>query len=108
GAGVVLLALDGELISGAKLLANTMNLEADIQDADLVITGEGKSDEQTLYGKAPGHVASLAMKYDVPVVLLSGSLDGDFNKLRRKFSGCFSIISKSMLIDECIVNSVYY
>jgi len=107
GAGFALLALDGELISGAKLLANTMNLEADIQDADLVITGEGKSDEQTLYGKAPGHVASLAMKYDVPVVLLSGSLDGDFNKLRRKFSGCFSIISKPMSLEECIEQAEY-
>eukprot|EP00130_Batrachochytrium_dendrobatidis_P008646 XP_006683521.1 hypothetical protein BATDEDRAFT_15179 [Batrachochytrium dendrobatidis JAM81] len=76
GVGFALLALNAELVSGAELLANTMHLEDYIQKADLVITGEGRSDEQTLYGKAPGFVASLAVKHDVPVVLLSGSLDG--------------------------------
>lgn len=102
GLGFALLALNAELVSGAELLANTLQLERYIQNADLVITGEGKSDEQTLYGKAPGYVASLAVKHDVPVVLLSGSLDGNLDKLRSEFSGCFSIINKPMALDKCI------
>lgn len=102
GLGFALLALNAELVSGAELLANTLQLERYIQNADLVITGEGKSDEQTLYGKAPGYVASLAVKHDVPVILLSGSLDGNLDKLRSRFSGCFSIINKPMALDECI------
>lgn len=100
GLGFALLALNAKLTSGAKLLANQIALQDDIQKADLVITGEGKSDEQTLYGKAPGYVASLAFKYRVPVVLLSGSLDGDLDVLRRSFSGCFSIINKPTTLNE--------
>lgn len=102
GLGFGLYALGAELVSGAELLANTIHLEASIQDADLVFTGEGKSDEQTLFGKAPSYVAALAGKYNVPVILLSGSLDGNLQKLRDAFSGCFSIVNKPMTLKECM------
>lgn len=52
GLGFALLAIGGQLDSGAKLIAETIHLEKEIQEADLVITGEGQSDEQTLYGKS--------------------------------------------------------
>ncbi|HLR62014.1 MAG TPA: glycerate kinase [Lentibacillus sp.] len=102
GLGFALLTLGGNLVSGAKLLADAMNAGEVIQEADLVVTGEGQSDEQTLYGKAPGYIASLAQKHQVPTVLISGSLDGDLDMLREKFSGCFSIVNKPMTLEECI------
>ena len=71
------------------------------ENADLVITGEGQSDEQTLYGKAPGYIASLATKHHVPVVLISGSLK-DVEKLSSSFAGCFSIINKPLSLEACM------
>ncbi|MGJ9457945.1 glycerate kinase [Oceanobacillus sp. CF4.6] len=105
GVGFALLAIGADLVSGAKLLATTMQLEEAIKNADIVITGEGQSDEQTLYGKAPGHVALLAKKYEVPVVLVSGSLTGDLNILRERFSGCFSIINKPLTLEQCMAQA---
>ncbi|WP_156289796.1 glycerate kinase [Oceanobacillus salinisoli] len=102
GLGFAFLTLGAKLVSGAQLVGEAMEMESTIQQADFVITGEGKSDEQTLYGKAPGYVASLAEKYDVPVVLISGSIDGDIDQLMKKFSGCFSIVTKPITLKECM------
>lgn len=101
GLGFAFLALQAKLSSGAALLADAINLEEAIQNADLVITGEGQSDQQTLYGKAPFYIASLAAKHRVPTVLISGSLE-DVDKLSKEFLGCFSIINKPLVLKECI------
>ncbi|MDC3414381.1 glycerate kinase [Terrihalobacillus insolitus] len=102
GLGFAMLSIGASLESGAKLLAESILLEETIKEADLVITGEGQSDEQTLYGKAPGYVAELAKKYHVPAILISGSLSGDLDALRTKFAGCFSIINRPLTIEECM------
>ncbi|GAA0596655.1 glycerate kinase [Virgibacillus siamensis] len=105
GLGFALMTLGADLVSGAELLAEAMNVESAIKGADLVLTGEGQSDEQTLYGKAPGYIASLAQKHHVPVVLLSGSLDGDLDKLRERFTGYFSIVNKPLTLEACMENA---
>lgn len=102
GIGFALLALGAELVSGAKLLADAIGLEAAIKDAHVVLTGEGQTDEQTLYGKAPGHVAELAHTYNVQTILISGSLQGNMDRLREHFSGCFSIIPSPLSLDQCM------
>ncbi|HLR79664.1 MAG TPA: glycerate kinase [Bacillota bacterium] len=102
GLGFSLLVLGARLVSGAQLIAQAAQLEDAIQGADFVLTGEGKSDEQTLYGKAPHYVAELATHYGVPVVLLSGSLAGDLEGLRKKFSGCFSIINEPLSLEKAM------
>ncbi|WP_047982305.1 glycerate kinase [Ornithinibacillus contaminans] len=102
GLGFALLALGATLVSGAALLAEAMDMEKAISSADLVFTGEGQSDEQTLYGKAPGYIAELANKHQVPVILLSGGLAGELDKLRERFSGCFSIANKPLTLEECM------
>lgn len=101
GLGFALLSIGAELVSGAQLIADAMNMEQVIQEVDLVITGEGQSDEQTLYGKAPGYIATLAEKSNVPIVLISGGL-GNVDRLSEKFSGCFSITNKPLTLSECI------
>ncbi|MDL4839514.1 glycerate kinase [Aquibacillus rhizosphaerae] len=102
GLGFALLTLGGKLESGAELLGGAAGLEKVIRKSDLVITGEGQSDDQTLRGKAPAYVADLATKYNIPAVLISGSLSGDVNALRLKFAGCFSIINKPLALNQCI------
>ncbi|GCD84071.1 glycerate kinase [Parageobacillus thermoglucosidasius] len=102
GLGFAFLALGAKLISGAELVAEASNLKEAIKQADLVITGEGQSDEQTLYGKAPGYIADLAQTYGVPTILISGSLAGNLDVLRSKFHGCFSIITQPLTMEECM------
>ncbi|MFB1082190.1 glycerate kinase [Jeotgalibacillus sp. JSM ZJ347] len=102
GLGFALLSIGASLVSGAELIADAIGLENVIAGADLVITGEGQSDEQTLYGKAPGQVANIASTHRVPVVLISGSLAGDLTKLNEQFTACFSIIPGVMPLEECM------
>lgn len=102
GIGFALLVLGAEVASGAELIGKTIAVEEAIAGADLVITGEGKSDEQTLFGKAPGYIGSLANKHHVPVVLLSGGLAENIDKLGGQFTACFSITNKPLSLKESI------
>jgi len=74
GAGAGLVAfLDATLERGAPLVVSATGFDAHLPRADVVFTGEGRADEQTAYGKAPGEVAKRAAAAGVPVVLLAGS-----------------------------------
>ncbi len=64
--------LNGRLAEGITIMTELSELDQKIKTADLVITGEGKCDGQTLNGKTPYGVARIARKYDVPVVMLAG------------------------------------
>ncbi|GGJ54291.1 glycerate kinase [Virgibacillus salexigens] len=105
GLGFALLAIGAELTSGAALIGKASGIDHAIRQADLVITGEGQSDEQTLYGKAPGYIVEVANKNKVPAILLSGSLSGDLAALREKFDGCFSIITSPSTVEACMENA---
>ena len=72
GAGLVAF-LGAELTPGAPLIVEASGFDRHLSGADLVITGEGRVDEQTAYGKAPGEVARRAHAAGVPVLLLAGS-----------------------------------
>ncbi|MCD5323329.1 MULTISPECIES: glycerate kinase [Pontibacillus] len=102
GLGFSFLTLEGDLESGAHLVSEAIKLEEAIKDADLLITGEGKSDEQTLHGKAPAYVADLGADYGVPTILLSGSIEGDRDALRGKFMSSFSIVPSIISLDDCM------
>jgi len=67
--------LNGELKSGVDLMMNILGLEKAIQQADLVITGEGKIDEQTINGKLVKGVAAVAHKYGKKTIAFCGKLD---------------------------------
>ena len=72
GLGASLMAfLNAELRPGIEIMIEIVKLEQAIKDADLVITGEGKIDSQTIYGKAPIGVAKIAKKYKVPVMAIA-------------------------------------
>ncbi len=65
------------LESGIKIVLEETGLERYIRDADLVVTGEGRLDGQSVMGKAPVGVAALAKKYGKPVIAFAGSVTED-------------------------------
>ena len=66
---------DAELVLGSQFLTEQFSLEKEFKKADLIITGEGKLDRQTFYGKAPLAVLKLAKRYHKPVLFICGQLD---------------------------------
>jgi len=66
---------------GIELVAEVSGLEQAVIGADLVITGEGRIDEQTLHGKTPMGVATIAKRHGVPVVVLAGTLGEGYERL---------------------------
>lgn len=73
GAGLMVF-LKAKLKSGVDLVMEAVSLEKKLEGADLVITGEGKIDRQTAYGKVPVGVARLARKHHVPVIAVAGQI----------------------------------
>jgi len=78
GLGAGLMAfLDAKLQPGIEIIIKAVKLEEAVKNADLVITGEGKIDGQTIYGKVPVGVAKIAKKYHVPVTAIGAIIDQD-------------------------------
>lgn len=78
GLGASLMAfLNAELRPGIDIVIEVVKLEEAIKGADLVITGEGKIDSQTIYGKAPIGVAKIAKKYNIPVIAIAALIGDD-------------------------------
>jgi glycerate kinase len=78
GLGAGLMAfLNARLVRGFEMIARVVNLEEKIGAADLVITGEGKMDAQTRFGKTPFGVAQWAKKHGKYVIGVAGALDED-------------------------------
>ncbi len=93
GAGLVAF-LDAELQSGAGLVLETIGFDDLLRGADLVITGEGKIDDQTAQGKAPWGVASAAKRSSIPVIAFGGSVPARPSKqLRQHFNAIVPIAS---------------
>jgi glycerate kinase len=78
GAGLIAF-LGAELLSGARVVAEAAGLEARIRQADVVITGEGRLDAQTAFGKTPQYVARAASEAGRPVICLAGSVDAGYD-----------------------------
>lgn len=83
GAGMIAF-LDATLMKGFPLIAELTGLEEKIRQADLVITGEGKMDAQTQFGKTPFGVAQLAKKHGIPVIGVAGTLEEDAGALYQE------------------------
>ncbi|WP_276353813.1 glycerate kinase [Cohnella caldifontis] len=102
GLGFALLSLGAKLVPGAQLIEEQTGLRAAARAADWVLTGEGRSDGQTLYGKLPLHVARLAREEGTRAVLISGSLGPGSERLLSEFAGCFSIVEQPSSLQDCM------
>ncbi len=102
GAGFALMMLGAKVVQGAEAVASASRLKSRIVGADWVITGEGRSDDQTLDGKLPLYVTRLAKEAGVRTILISGSLGDNTELLEKEFAACFSCIPRLMSLAECL------
>lgn len=93
--------LKGTLRAGVEIVTEAIQLETALKDADLVITGEGKIDRQTCFGKVPVGVAKIAKKYQKPVVAIAGCLEEGY-ELTHEYGidALFSIVSAPMSLED--------
>ncbi|MGB6371015.1 MAG: glycerate kinase [Atribacterota bacterium] len=108
GLGASLIAfLDAELRPGIEIMIEIVKLEQVIKDADLVITGEGKIDSQTIYGKAPIGVAKIAKRYNIPVIAIAAIIGDDAGIVHQYgISSLISVSAQPMRLDESVSNKV--
>ncbi|BBX96920.1 hypothetical protein AWC15_04555 [Mycobacterium lacus] len=91
GIGAGLLALGGRCESGAAIIAEHTHFDDDIADAELIVTGEGRFDEQSLHGKVVGEIAAAARPLGIPVIVLAGQVALD--KSATRAAGIMSALS---------------
>ena len=80
GAGIITF-LNGRIQRGVDVVIDIVKLEEKIKDADLVITGEGRIDYQTKFGKVPYGVTQIAKKHNKPVIAICGSTGEKYEEL---------------------------
>ena len=102
GTGAALLAfMKAELHSGIDIVLAALGLELIIADADLVITGEGRLDSQTINGKVPVGVARLAKRHGKPVIAIAGSLSPDVAIVyEHGIDSAFSVVNRVCTLHE--------
>lgn len=107
GLGGGLMAFAGATLKkGVDIVIETVKLEDRIKGADLVITGEGMMDFQTIYGKTPFGVAQAAKKRGIPVVAICGSIGKGAEVLYQNgFESIFSIVDSPMTLEEAMEKS---
>jgi len=105
GAGVMVF-LNATLERGVSIVIRATQLAEKMMGADLVITGEGRIDFQTAYGKTPFGVMQAAKANNIPTIALAGTLGEGYKSLYEKgFDGIFSIINKPMSLQDAIDNA---
>ena len=93
--------LGGHLEAGVDIVLETVGLEGRLDEADLVITGEGSVDYQTVYNKAPIGVARLAKARGIPVVAIVGSLGERYREVHdHGIDAVLAITSAPMTLEE--------
>ena len=91
GIGAGLLALGGRCESGAAIIAEHTHLADDLETAEMIVTGEGRFDEQSLHGKVVGFLADAADPLGIPVIVLAGQVCLD--NLAVRSSGIMSALA---------------
>lgn len=98
--------LKGELVPGTELVLDALKISDDLKDADILITGEGTIDSQTLQGKAPAGVAKLAKSVNpkIKVVAIGGGVKEIAGA--TEIDAVFSILREPMTLETAIKKSV--
>ncbi|HEY1845972.1 MAG TPA: glycerate kinase [Buttiauxella sp.] len=104
GMGAALYAFCGaELRQGIEIVTEALGLDELVRDADLVITGEGRLDSQSIHGKVPVGVARVAKRYDKPVIGIAGSLTKDVGVVHdHGVDAVFSVLYTICTLEEAL------
>lgn len=98
--------LNAKLRPGIDIVMETVKLSEKLIGADLVITGEGRLDSQTLHGKTPMGVTRLAKAQQIPVIAIAGCVSDDANVLLdHGIDAMFSITPRSLPLEEVLANA---
>ncbi|EIA4707092.1 glycerate kinase [Vibrio cholerae] len=107
GMGAALLAYtQARLRPGIEIVLETVQLAHQVSDADLVITGEGRIDSQTVHGKTPMGVAKVAKRFDVPVLALCGCTGDNYQAVYQcGIDAVFAAVPRAMLLEDALKES---
>ena len=107
GMGAALYAFCGaHLRQGIEIVTDALDLDRQVADADLVITGEGRIDSQTIHGKVPVGVAKIAKRYNKPVIGIAGSLTADVGVVHdHGLDAVFSVLYTICTLEEALENA---
>ena len=107
GAGGAFLAFfNCEMRQGIDVVLDAIGFDDAVKDADLIITGEGKTDMQTLSGKTPFGIAKAAHRAGKPVILISGDVDEESRGvLSPLFTEVHAIMDEDLSVEEAIGNA---
>jgi glycerate kinase len=93
--------LGAQFQAGVEVVAELVGLAEAVEGADLVITGEGRFDAQTLRGKTPFGVARIAKQHDVPVIVIAGTLGEGYQELYdHGIDAAFAVTSGPMTLEQ--------
>ena len=104
GLGAGLMAFtDAQLRPGADIVIDALDLDAKLEDASLVIVGEGQTDRSTIFHKAPVAVAQKAKAIGIPVIAISGSLGDGYELVHEHgIDAAFSILDCCMTLEDAM------
>lgn len=107
--GGLMAFLSAELKRGVDIVLEATNLETHLLDADFVITGEGKIDGQTIFGKTPIGVARTAKRQNVPVIAIAGNVASDSEVVHEHgIDAVFSIVPGVIALEDAFENASKY
>jgi glycerate kinase len=105
GAGMMVF-LGGRLRPGSEIVTAAVGLDAAVVDADLVITGEGRIDGQTIHGKTPIGVAKVAQRHGKPVIAIAGGLaTGAAAVHAHGIDAVFGAVSRPCTVEEALAGA---
>ncbi|MBK0099279.1 glycerate kinase [Erwinia sp. S63] len=107
GMGAALHAFcQAELRRGIEIVTEALGLADQVKDADLVITGEGRIDSQTINGKVPIGVAKVAKQFNKPVIGIAGSLTADVGVVHQHgLDAVFSVLFSIGSLEDALANA---
>ncbi|WP_393970024.1 glycerate kinase [Kluyvera intermedia] len=107
GMGAALFAFCGaKLRPGIDIVTEALYLDTLVADANLVITGEGRMDSQTIHGKVPVGVARVAKRYHIPVIGIAGSLTADVGVVHQHgIDAVFSVLYRICSLDDALAHA---
>ncbi|MGK3144231.1 glycerate kinase [Pantoea sp. C2G6] len=107
GMGAALHAFcQAELRRGIEIVTEALGLAEEVKDADLVITGEGRIDSQSINGKVPIGVASVAKRFNKPVIGIAGSLTADVGVVHQHgIDAVFSVLYSICSLEEALASA---
>ncbi|WP_034551875.1 glycerate kinase [Carnobacterium funditum] len=98
--------LSAEVVSGLELIAKQVQLETLLKDTDLVVTGEGKLDNQTLQGKVPVGISRLSKQRGIPTIAFVGAFTGDSEAFKKVgIHAVIPIVDRITTLEEAMGNA---